>query len=72
MSTVVIITGRTTPKSAPASQTCETMADPNHSADGETQSCVGVHYFHINVIQSQWPIFTQPAELQKVCTKVKV
>lgn len=36
------------------------------------QRCVGVNYFHTNVIQSQWPIFTQLAELENVCTKVKV
>lgn len=72
LSTVVITNRRTTTKSAQASQTCETIADPNYVADGETQLCVGVNYFHINVIQSQWPIFTQLAQLQKVCTKVKV
>lgn len=72
LSTVLIINRRTTTKSAQASQICETISDPSHAADGKTQPCVGVDYFHISVIQSQWPIFTQLAELQKVCTKVKV
>lgn len=45
-------------KSARASQFCETVTASSNVADDEIQCCVGVSYFHINVIQSQWPIFT--------------
>lgn len=72
VSSTVVIINRNTKKSAHPSQTCKTIAEPDHVADGEIQYCVGVHYCHMNVIQSQRPIFTQLAELQKVCTKVEV